>query len=87
MGAWWPSRSSKPLSARLRVEVCSIRTLSAKCSYGRMKKKAIKETSCKRKQETRAAIAGILELQKRCILNPPGKPRLTIKDLINEGRP
>src|SRR5262245_31332570 len=29
MGAWWPSRSSKPLSARLRVEVCSIRTLSA----------------------------------------------------------
>jgi len=29
MGAWWPSRSSKPPSARLRVEVCSIRTLSA----------------------------------------------------------
>ena len=27
-GAWWPPRSSKPLSARKRVGVCSIRTLS-----------------------------------------------------------
>jgi hypothetical protein len=52
-----------------------------------MKKKASKEASRKREEETKAAIAGIQELQKRCILNPPGKPRLTIKELINEGRP
>ena len=29
MGAWWPSRSSKPPSDRLRAEERSIRSLSA----------------------------------------------------------
>jgi len=52
-----------------------------------MKKKTSKDASRKREEELGAAVAGILELQKRCILNPPGKPRLKIKDLINEGRP
>jgi len=34
-----------------------------------------------------AAIDGILELQKRCILNPRGKKKLTLKELREEGRP
>lgn len=37
--------------------------------------------------EVKAAIAGIRELRKRCILNPPGKKKLLLKDLIDEGRP
>ncbi len=35
--------------------------------------------------EIQSAIAGIKS--RRITLNPPGKPRLRLKDLINEGRP
>ena len=38
-------------------------------------------------QPIKAAIDGILELQKRCILNPRGKKKLTLKELREEGRP
>ena len=38
-------------------------------------------------QQIKAAIHGILELQKRCVLNPPGKKKLTLKELREEGRP
>ena len=38
-------------------------------------------------QQIKAAIDGILELQKRCILNPRGKKKLTLKELREEGRP
>ena len=55
--------------------------------YGGMKKKPSKAASPTRQEQIKAAIAGLRELRKRCILNPPGKPRLKIKDLINEGRP
>jgi prevent-host-death family protein len=37
-------------------------------------------------QEIRRTISAMEELQRKTILNPPGKPKLRVKDLINEGR-
>jgi prevent-host-death family protein len=38
-------------------------------------------------EQVKAAVHGLLELQKRSVLNPPGKKKLTLKELREEGRP
>ena len=36
--------------------------------------------------DLQALIAEMENVQKRCVLNPPGKPRITVKELVEMGR-